>query len=148
MSETTLTEESTAACNFILSCNFSSKNLGYLKETGHISAVFSATGQFSHEIRGAKEQSYVLRQVKAGYPSTGNIPCVYVSIQSYISYVLTEKDKQWISERLDKVETTLLTEFHKWHRHYLRPKSHAAALRAMDAEVESLSDRLKKLENR
>jgi hypothetical protein len=28
--------------------------------------------------------------------------------------VLTEEDKQWISERLEKVETTLLTEFHKW----------------------------------
>jgi hypothetical protein len=28
--------------------------------------------------------------------------------------VLTDEDKQWISERLEKVETTLLTEFHKW----------------------------------
>jgi len=27
--------------------------------------------------------------------------------------MLTEEDKQWISERLEKVETTLLTEFHK-----------------------------------
>ncbi len=63
--------------------------------------------------------------------------------------VLTEEDKQWISERLEKVETTLLTEFHKWASPVeLRQKSHAAALRALDAEVESLSDRLKNLEGR
>jgi hypothetical protein len=63
--------------------------------------------------------------------------------------VLTEEDKQWISQRLEKVETTLLPEFHKWASPVeLRQKSHAAALRALDAEVESLSDRLKNLEGR
>ena len=63
--------------------------------------------------------------------------------------VLTDEDKQWISQRLEKVETTLLTEFHKWASPVeLRQKSHAAALRALDAEVESLSDRLKNLEGR
>jgi hypothetical protein len=55
--------------------------------------------------------------------------------------VLTEEDKQWISERLEKVETTLLTEFHKWASPVeLRQRRHAAVLRALDAEVESLSD--------
>lgn len=63
--------------------------------------------------------------------------------------MLTDEDKQWISERLEKVETTLLTEFHKWASPVeLRQKSHAAALRAMDVEVESLSERLKNLEGR
>ena len=63
--------------------------------------------------------------------------------------VLTDEDKQWISEGLEKVETTLLTEFHKWASLVeLRPRSHAAALRALDAEVESPSDRLKNLEGR
>jgi hypothetical protein len=64
--------------------------------------------------------------------------------------MLTDDDKQWISERLqkvesefsgrlEKVETTLLTEFHKWASPVeLRQKSHAAALLALDAEVESL----------
>jgi hypothetical protein len=67
----------------------------------------------------------------------------------YNCYVLTEEDKQWISQRLEKVETSLLTEFHKWASPVeLRQKSHAAALRALDAEVESLSDRLKNLEGR
>jgi hypothetical protein len=71
------------------------------------------------------------------------------ALQSYTSHVPTENDKQWIGERLEKVETTLLTEFHKWASPLeLRQKSHAAALRALDTEVESLSDRLKNLENR
>jgi len=47
---------------------------------------------------------------------------------------LTEDDKAWISERLERVETRLSTEFH------------AAAIRALDVELESLTDRLKKLE--
>ncbi|MFZ1005500.1 MAG: hypothetical protein WAN65_01605 [Candidatus Sulfotelmatobacter sp.] len=63
--------------------------------------------------------------------------------------MLTDEDKQWIRGQLEKVETTLLTEFHKWASPVeLRQKSHAAALRALDAEVESLSDRLKNLEGR
>jgi hypothetical protein len=67
----------------------------------------------------------------------------------YNWHVLTDEDKRWISELLEKVETTLLTEFHKWASPLeLRQKSHAAALRALDAEVESLSDRLKNLEGR
>jgi hypothetical protein len=46
--------------------------------------------------------------------------------------VLTEEDKQWISQRLEKVETTLLTEFHKWASPVeLRQRSHAAALRRL-----------------
>jgi hypothetical protein len=61
--------------------------------------------------------------------------------------VLTDEDKQWIRGQLEKVETTLLPEFHKWASPVeLRQKSHAAALRALDVEVESLSDRLKNLE--
>jgi hypothetical protein len=58
--------------------------------------------------------------------------------------MLTDEDKQWIRGQLEKVETTLLTEFHKWASPVeLRQKSHAAALRALDAEAESLSDRLR-----
>jgi len=67
----------------------------------------------------------------------------------YNQSVLTEEDKQSISQRLEKVETTLLTEFHKWASPVeLRQKSHAAAIRALDTEVEALSDRLKNLEGR
>jgi hypothetical protein len=85
--------------------------------------------------------------------------------------VLTDEDKQWILERLDKlegrfeerlekleerfegrlekVETSLLTEFHKWASPVeMRQRTHAAAIRALDEEVESISDRLKNLEGR
>jgi hypothetical protein len=61
--------------------------------------------------------------------------------------VLAEDDKQWISQRLEKVETKLLTEFNRWASPVeLRQKSHAASLRALDVEVESVSERLKNLE--
>lgn len=57
----------------------------------------------------------------------------------YNPAMLTDDDKLWISQRLEKVETTLLTEFHKWASPVeLRQRSHAAALRALDAEVESI----------
>jgi hypothetical protein len=66
----------------------------------------------------------------------------------YNPLMLTDDDKLWISQRLEKVETTLLTEFHKWASPVeLRQRSHAAALRALDAEVESIG-RLKNLEGR
>jgi hypothetical protein len=55
---------------------------------------------------------------------------------SYNQDVLTEEDKQWISQRFEKVETALLTEFHKWASPVeLRQKSHAAAIRALGTEV-------------
>ena len=52
--------------------------------------------------------------------------------------MLTEEDKRSISEQLsqqlERVETKLLTEFHKWASPVeLRVRSHAAALRAIDA---------------
>ena len=50
-------------------------------------------------------------------------------------------------DRIEKTETTLLTEFHKWASPVeLRQRSHAAAMRAFDAELEAVSDRVTKLE--
>jgi hypothetical protein len=72
--------------------------------------------------------------------------------------MLTEEDKRWIeqqleaqrvqvAERLERVETTLLTEFHKWASPFeARQRSHSAGLRAIDAEIENLQDRVKRLE--
>jgi hypothetical protein len=76
--------------------------------------------------------------------------------------MLTDDDKQWIthqiaahigkaeerlSARIEKTETALLTEFHKWASPVeMRQRTHAAALRAVDAEMEALSDRVKKPE--
>jgi hypothetical protein len=64
---------------------------------------------------------------------------------------LTNEDKQWITElldeRLDRVETKLLTAFHQWASPMeARLRTHAAALRALDLEMEALDDRVKKLE--
>ncbi len=53
--------------------------------------------------------------------------------------MLSDDDKQWIAEQLERVETRLLTEFHKWASPVeLRVRSHAAVLRAIDVEMESL----------
>ena len=50
-------------------------------------------------------------------------------------------------EDLERVEAALLTAFHKWAAPVeMRAKTHAAALRAIDMELESLDDRVKKIE--
>ena len=60
---------------------------------------------------------------------------------------LTDEDKHWIDERLERVETRLLTAFHSWASpNERRQRSHAVTLRALDETVESLEDRVKKLE--
>jgi hypothetical protein len=48
---------------------------------------------------------------------------------------------------LERVETNLLTEFHKWASPVeARAKTHAAAIRAIDLEMEALTERVQKLE--
>jgi len=60
---------------------------------------------------------------------------------------LTDEDKSWIAEQLRTVETSLLTEFHKWAcPSEARQRSHSAALRAIDLEMEALTERVAKLE--
>lgn len=54
---------------------------------------------------------------------------------------LSDEDKQWIDGRLERLETTLLTEFHKWSSPMeQRMRSHREALRALDLEGEQMSD--------
>ncbi|MGC2108706.1 MAG: hypothetical protein WA655_04270 [Candidatus Korobacteraceae bacterium] len=76
--------------------------------------------------------------------------------------MLTDDDKKWISSeistqiaaseervgaRLEKIETALLTEFHKWASPVItRLRSHSDALRTMDLELEALQGRVDKLE--
>jgi hypothetical protein len=60
---------------------------------------------------------------------------------------LTNEDKDWINAQLERVETTLLTEFHKWASPLeMRVKSRTATLRALDVELEAVSERVTKLE--
>lgn len=55
--------------------------------------------------------------------------------------------KRELREQMEGVETKLLTEFHKWASPSdARVRTHSAALRAMDLELEALSDRVTKLE--
>lgn len=50
---------------------------------------------------------------------------------------------------LERVETNLLTEFHKWASPAeARAKTHTAAIRAIDLEMEALTERVQKLEKR
>ena len=63
-----------------------------------------------------------------------------------------EEDRQWISElldeRLERVETKLLTAFHQWASPMeARLRTHTATLRALDLEMEALDDRMKRLES-
>jgi len=65
-----------------------------------------------------------------------------------IRMALTDEDKAWIAgllanmrtellDRIEKTETALLTEFHKWASPLeARQRSHAAAIKALDAEME------------
>jgi hypothetical protein len=63
--------------------------------------------------------------------------------------MLTDEDKTWINVQLERVETALLTAFHKWASPVeMRQRTHAATLRALDAEMEAVTDRITKLEGK
>ena len=78
--------------------------------------------------------------------------------------MLTDEDKKWIAAeistqiaaseermgaRMEKIETALLTEFHKWASPVItRLRSHSDAMRTLDLEMEALQSRVDKLENR
>jgi hypothetical protein len=63
--------------------------------------------------------------------------------------MLTPEDKQWIDDRLEQLETMMLTEFHKWAQPVVgRLRSHTEAMRTLDLELEALQSRVDKLENR
>jgi hypothetical protein len=52
-----------------------------------------------------------------------------------------------LDAKIERVETTLLTEFHKWASpNEARMRTHTATLRALDLEMEALSERVDKLE--
>ncbi len=62
--------------------------------------------------------------------------------------MLTPEDKQWIGDRLEQLETRMLTEFHKWAQPVVgRLRSHTEALRTLDLELEALQSRVDKLES-
>jgi tetrahydromethanopterin S-methyltransferase subunit B len=55
--------------------------------------------------------------------------------------------RTYVDERIEVTETRLLTAFHNWASpSEARQRTHAAALRAIDLEMEPLSERVTKLE--
>jgi hypothetical protein len=69
-------------------------------------------------------------------------------LKQYLDGKFTEQDAKFARD-LERVETALLTEFHKWASPAeARTRSHTAALRALELDVESLTERVQKLENR
>ena len=62
---------------------------------------------------------------------------------------LTNEDKLWIDERLEGLETRLLTAFQQWASPVeSRMNSNRAALREFDITLEALQSRVKTLEER
>jgi hypothetical protein len=54
-----------------------------------------------------------------------------------------------VDAKIERVETALLTEFHKWASPAeMRARTHAAALRAIDLEMESITEHVEKLEGK
>lgn len=61
---------------------------------------------------------------------------------------LTEDDKQWIDNRLEKLDTKLLTAFQQWASpNENRQRRYSAELHEFDSRLEYLEGRVKKLEN-
>ena len=71
-------------------------------------------------------------------------------LKQYLDAKFAEQDAKFASKLdLERVETALLTEFHKWASPAdARTKSHTATLRAIDLEMEVLTERVQKPENR
>ena len=66
---------------------------------------------------------------------------------------LTNGDKAWmdslLNDKLERVETALLTAFHKWASPAdARFRSRSTALTALDLEIEATRDRVASLEQR
>jgi uncharacterized phage protein gp47/JayE len=70
------------------------------------------------------------------------VQAIAVAVQAEI-----KASEERTNARIEHVETALLTEFQKWASpNEARLRTHTATLRAIDLEMEYLSDRLKKLE--
>jgi ABC-type Mn2+/Zn2+ transport system ATPase subunit len=73
---------------------------------------------------------------------------IVTSLKAYVNE-RSELVKAYVNERSEIVETRLLTEFHKWASPAeARNRTISAALRAIDMEMEFISDRVSKLEGK
>jgi hypothetical protein len=78
---------------------------------------------------------------------TGQLEQVTGQLEQVTGQLERFADRFATKEQLERVETSLLTEFHKWASPVeMRQRTHSAALRAIDMEMEALDDRVQKLE--
>ena len=67
--------------------------------------------------------------------------------QTHLDRIETKLEQFATKAELERVETSLLTEFHKWAApSEARQRTHTATLHAIDLEMEVLSERIQKLE--
>ena len=93
----------------------------------------------------AEDKTWITEQLRDG---TTRIEAELREHRNRIAEEFRE-DRNRITEEIRTVETSLLTEFHKWASpSEARQRTHAAALRAIDLEMESLSERVSKLEGK
>jgi hypothetical protein len=77
---------------------------------------------------------------------TAHIDAVEARLEGRIDAV-EMRFRTYVDERIEATETRLLTAFHSWASPLeARQRTHAAALRAIDLEMEALSERVGKLE--
>jgi uncharacterized protein (DUF305 family) len=70
-----------------------------------------------------------------------------VSLQDEIKQLLDEMEAR-LNERIERMETRLLTEFHKWASPAeARMRTQRAYMHEFDMRVDQLADRIEKLEN-
>ena len=75
---------------------------------------------------------------------------IQASEQRMLTYIdkAIQASEERVTEQMRNIETTLLTEFQKWASPVdMRLKTHTATLRAVDAEIEYLSGRVKDIED-
>src|SRR5882672_4991302 len=79
---------------------------------------------------------------KRGGAELAAVKAELAAVKAELSEVKAE-----LSASIERVETSLLTEFHKWASPLeMRMRSHSATLRTLDLELEAISDRVTKLE--
>ena len=79
-----------------------------------------------------------------------NDKAIHASEERMVSHIdkAIHASEERMTEQMRNIETTLLTEFQKWASPVeMRLKTHTATLRAVDAEIEYLSGRVKDIEN-
>ena len=74
----------------------------------------------------------------------------FVDLHGNLVAKFADMDAKFATKQdLERVETSLLTEFHKWASPAeARARTHTAAIRAIDLELEAITERVQKLENR